>query len=301
MSLRAVVLRGTGGVWHVRDEDGREHVVSLRGRLKTEGGEKLAVGDEVELARSPGHEALVITAVEPRRSRLARRAPGGARGERLIAANVDQVVVVFAAVHPAPRPSMLDRFLVIAAANELPARIVINKVDLVDAAAVGAGLAAYEAAGYPLHLTSTRTGAGLDALRNALTGRNSVLSGPSGVGKSSLVNAIFPGLQLRVGAVSASLDQGRHTTVGAEMHPVPGGGYVTDTPGLREVGLWGIPPVGLERCFPEMRPLLGACRFRDCSHRAEPDCAVRDGIAAGTVSPERYDSYLRLLAEAKQG
>jgi len=294
MTEQGVVLQGTGGVWSVRTSDGATRDVSLRGRLKISA-DKLAVGDEVILEDAGG--AWTIAEILPRRSVLARRSPSGAYGERIVAANVDQVIVVFAAANPEPHPRMLDRFLVIAEANGLQAHIVVNKVDLVDPAAARARFADYPLAGYPIHYTSTVTRVGLDELAAALKGRTSALSGPSGVGKSSLLNALYPGLDLRVGAISQSVNKGRHTTVGALLHPLPDGGYVADTPGLREVGIWGLSADALDRCFPEFVAHLGHCRFADCHHVVEPDCAVRAAIAAGELSANRYDSYVRLRHE----
>lgn len=294
--VKAVVLRGTGGVWRARDASGTEYDVALRGRLKQGESPKLVVGDEVELERDERDGTWAIADILPRRSQLARRAPGGAHGERVVAANVDQVVVVFAAAHPTPHARMLDRFLVIAAANDVPARIVINKMDLVPGDAL-APFAAYAAAGYPVQATSVSNRNGLDALHDGLRGRVSVLTGPSGVGKSSLLNAMYPGLSLRVGEISRSVDKGRHTTVGATMHPLPDGGYVMDTPGLREVGVWNVSPAALDGCFPEFRPFIPRCRFRDCRHHDEPDCAVRDAVDVGAVARERYDSYRRLMSD----
>jgi ribosome biogenesis GTPase / thiamine phosphate phosphatase len=296
---RAVVLQGTGGVWQVRTEGGETRSVSMRGRLKKDSGDalKLAVGDDVVLERDERNSSWAITEILERRSKLARRAPGGARGERVIAANIDQVVVVFAAANPEPHPRMLDRFLVIAEGNDLKARIIINKIDLVDIAETRERFADYTRAGYPLHFTSVKRGDGLDEVRETLTGRVSVLSGPSGVGKSSLMNTLFEGLNLRVGEISESVNKGRHTTVGAMLHPLPGGGAVVDTPGLREVGMWGLDPDALDVCFPELRPYLNQCRFRDCTHAVEPGCAVRAALEAGEVSRARWESYLKLRAE----
>jgi ribosome biogenesis GTPase len=298
-SERAVVVRGTGGVWSAYTASGETRDVSLRGRLKrdTDDGLKLAVGDAVRLERDERGGTWAIAEIYPRRSKLARRAPSGAIGERVVAANLDQVIVVFAAANPEPHPRMLDRFLVIAEANDLTARIVINKVDLVAEPAARAQFADYARAGYPMHFTSTITGYGLPELLEVLHGRTSAVSGPSGVGKSSLLNALYPGLSLRVGAISESVNKGRHTTVGALLHPLPDGGAVVDTPGLREVGIWGLDPTDLDQCFPEFRPYLGECRFSDCSHVVEPGCAVRGAVTEGTVSRERYDSYRHLREE----
>lgn len=263
---------------------------------------KLAVGDRVHLERDERDGAWAITEILPRISRLARRAPGGGHGERIVAANVDQVVVVFAAAKPDPHPRMLDRFLVIAEANELAARVVINKVELVGEADARGRFAPYERAGYRVHLTSAKAGIGLMALRDTLAGKVSVLTGPSGVGKSSLVNALFPGVDLRVGEISESVNKGRHTTVGSHAHPLPdaAGGFLIDTPGLREVGMWSLPVEELDGYFPELRPYLDQCRFGDCAHDAEPDCAVRAAVAAGSISSDRYESYRKLRTELEE-
>ena len=297
-----VVLQGTGGVWHVRVESGETHEASLRGRLKQEREEatKLAVGDRVVLEIDQRGGAWTIAEILPRRSQLARRAPGEGQGERVVAANVDQVVVVFAAAKPEPHRRMLDRFLVIAEANSLQSRIVVNKIELVDRAETERSFSDYSAAGYPVHFTSVKQRIGLDELHDELAGKTSVLSGPSGVGKSSLMNSMYPGLDLRVGEISESVNKGRHTTVGALLHPLPDGGFVVDTPGLREVGMWGLASEHLDECFREFRPFVAECKFGNCTHRVEPGCAVREAVASGTISAERYDSYIRLRDEIEE-
>ncbi|HTR79527.1 MAG TPA: ribosome small subunit-dependent GTPase A, partial [Gemmatimonadaceae bacterium] len=309
-STRGVVLSGTGGVWRIRTDGGESLDASLRGRLKNRAATrpsearrpKLAVGDRVGV--EPGrHGGWAIAEILPRTSKLSRRAPVGAFGERILAANVDQVIVVVAAAHPEPNSRMLDRFLIIAEANELGARIVVNKVDLADEAETHRWCEPYERAGYPVHYASVKLGRGVDAIRAVLDNRISVLTGPSGVGKSSMINAIFPGLNLRVGAISESVQKGRHTTVGSVMVPLPapGGGYVVDTPGLREVGIWDLPAGALDRCFPEFRPQLGLCRFGDCRHSLEPGCAVLDAVRRGDLSVARFESYTLLLDQLVSG
>ena len=296
-----VVLSAMGGQWRVRVAGGGIALASLRGRVKHGADLKLAVGDRVTLSGDGSSgEALTITGILPRTSQLSRRNPSGARGERIVASNLDQVVVVFAMARPEPNEAMLDRFLVIAEANDLAARIVINKIDLADEATARARFGGYAAIGYPVHYTSKVTGAGLAGLHEVLQGRTSALSGPSGVGKSSLMNAMYPGLDLRVGAISESVNKGRHTTVGALMHPLPDEGYVVDTPGLREIGLWGLAAASLDQCFPEFRPALGSCRFADCNHVSEPGCAVRDAVAAGRIPAARYESYVKLREEVAE-
>lgn len=315
---QGIVASGTGGVWRVIGTDGQEYEASMRGRLKkSDSGRradgsmrrdtitaaadtlKLAVGDRVRLERDERQHAWAITEILPRSSRLARRAPGGGKGERIIAANLDQVIVMFAAAKPEPHPRMLDRFLVIAEANDLPARVIINKVELVGEAIARDRFSDYSRAGYDVHFTSVKQAIGLEAVEQSLTGKISAVSGPSGVGKSSLLNALFPGLGLRVNEISESVNKGKHTTVGAFLHPLPGsvGGAVVDTPGLREIGMWELPVEDLDLCFPEFKALRSDCRFGNCSHIGEPGCAVRDAVEHEEVSANRYDSYLKLRSE----
>ena len=314
-----IVTSGTGGVWRVWTGAGAELEAVLRGRLKKAdtgrraGGSirrdtvaaaadtlKLAVGDRVKVERDSPEQSWAIASILPRRSRLARRAPGGGKGERVIVANVDQVIVMFAAAKPEPHPRMIDRFLVIAEANNLHARVIINKIELVDAEETRLRFSDYEKAGYPVHFVSVKQRVGLEGIAGELAGRISVVSGPSGVGKSSLLNALFPGLGLRVAEISESVNKGRHTTVGAFLHPLPDAeGTVVDTPGLREIGLWELPIEAFDDCFPELRQVRADCRFADCAHVAEPGCAVRKAVAASEISGARYDSYLKLREELK--
>lgn len=262
-----------------------------------DGGPRVLVGDRVEVVEHEDGSAT-IERVGARRSLLRRRSPGKARGTREIAANVDQVVVVGAAREPRWDPYLIDRFTAVAEANGLDAVIVVNKSDLdPQAAALGAP---YRAAGYDVLVTSARGGAGLDALRRRLSGRVSLFTGPTGVGKSSLLNALQPGLALRTGEVSRRSGTGRHTTVSAEMHPLGPDGYVVDTPGLRDVGLWGLSPQEVVAAFPEIAGHAADCRFDDCRHREEPDCAVRAAVRSGLMSSSRYDSYTMLMTEAER-
>jgi len=297
--MTGTVLGAVGGVYSI-ELPGGEHVEAvLRGRLKriARSDDRVVAGDEVRLDRQD--ERWIIAGVEPRRSQLVRRAPGPGRFRpKAIVANVDRVAIVLAAARPDPNPRTLDRLLVLTEASSLEALIILNKLDLADDAGAAAFLAPYRAAGYPALTTCAATGRGVPELAAVLCHGRSVLTGPSGVGKSSLLNAVQPGLGLRIGEISQAVGKGKHTTVSSRLIRLECGGYVADTPGLREVGMWGVEPHELEQCFPEFRPLLGHCRFDDCSHTHEPDCAIREAVAAGAVASARYESYVALRTEA---
>lgn len=295
--LPGLVIRAQSGFFTVQTEQGTL-LCCLRGRLKQgfRGGDIVAVGDRVwvtALERGRG----VIERVEERQRALVRLDPRP-RGfyQQIILANPDQAVFVFACAQPEPRLRMLDRFLVIAAKQGIPAVIVANKVDLVGQERAEAVFSLYPPLGYPVIYTSVKTGQGLETLRQHLIGRISALAGPSGAGKSSLLNALQPGLGLAVREVSAAAGKGRHTTTVRQLFPLDGGGYVADTPGLRSLALWDTTPEELDGYFPEIAPLVAHCQFSDCTHRHEPGCAVRAAVEAGQVRPERYESYLRLRA-----
>ncbi len=299
MTTTGVVLLREGGVYRVHTDAG-EVTATLRGKLKRRDDDRVVPGDVVELDLHGDGEAA-ITGIRPRRSVLARRAAqggsgGGARRAQPVAANVDQVVVVTSARDPEPNPRTLDRFLVIAEANRLPAVLVVNKIEL-DGSVAAALAKRYVRTGYQVLPTSVKANEGLAALRNLLRGRHSVFTGVSGVGKSSLLNALEPGLKLRVGAISEKWRTGKHTTTAAELVPVAGVGYVVDTPGLREVAAWGIAPDALGACFPDFRPYLDQCRFDNCRHLAEPGCAVRQ---APDIDPDRLVSYQRIYEEVSE-
>lgn len=291
--LCGVVRRFEGGVYTVQLESGDVVDASIRGRLKLQQrtGDRVVAGDRVELdVQSDGGHT--IEKVEARESQLARQDPRtGGRRAKVIVANVDQAVLVFAAAKPEPRLRMLDRFLVIAESNELEAVIVVNKSELLEPDELRARFGVYERIGYPVLYTSVKRGDGIDDLRDRLCNRTSVLTGPSGVGKSSLLNVIEPGLQLRIGEVSEAVGKGQHTTVTAELIPLRCGGFVADTPGLRELGLWNIPPEELSFLFPEFVDHVAGCKFSTCTHLHEPGCMVREAVAAGDVDAARYESY----------
>lgn len=296
MVAEAIVLSKTGGRYVIRVD---EHTMeaSLRGRLKQTQQPRVLVGDVVTI-RSHGDGSVTIEDRRPRRSVLKRRTPGRSRGVRPVAANVDQVVVVGAADRPAWDPHLIDRFVAVAAANHLPVVVVVNKNDLVEDCSTIA--APYREAGYPVVLTSVPNRLGLSELGGYLEEQVSLFTGPTGVGKSSLLNALQPGLRLRTRPVSTRSQGGRHTTVAAEMHPFGTKGFVVDTPGLRDIGLWGLDPQEVEAAFPEIRRRAPGCRFDDCRHVREPGCAVASAAAEGVLPESRLASYRQLLEEATQ-
>ncbi len=294
-TLHGQVTRLLSGFYTVQNEQG-VWVCRLRGRLKKQRsqGDIVALGDRVYFTPLPDGSG-VIEEVEPRTHALIRMAPT-ARGEyqQVLLANPDQVVFVFACANPAARLGMLDRFLVIAEQQGIPALIVANKTDLVPGEEARRMFADYPPLGYPVVYTSVKSGEGIPELHERLKGKLSALAGPSGVGKSSLLNAIQPELGLAVREVSQATSKGRHTTVIRQMFPLREGGYVADLPGLRMLALWDIQPEELDGYFPEMRDRVKDCAFSDCTHRSEPGCAILAALQRGEISPRRYQSYLRL-------
>jgi ribosome biogenesis GTPase len=292
------VLRARSGFYTVQTSGGLVEC-RLRGRVTRDrlSADPCVIGDAVTISLQPGGTGM-IEAVKDRRSRFSRRQPGprGTWREDVMVANLDQVLVVFACADPMPHLRMVDRFLVVAEHNQIDVVVVVNKTDLCGAPDARVTFAEYERVGYPVLHVSAMTGHGVEDLRQRLAGRISVVTGPSGVGKSTLLNAVRPGLGLATGLVSELLRKGRHTTTNAELHALGEDAWVADTPGIRELGLWAIPPEELAGCFPEIRPHLGSCAFNDCQHTHEPRCAVRAAVAAGAVSEARYDSYRRMLA-----
>lgn len=300
---RAVVARVDFGGCVLRAADGTLFPASVAGRLRGPRkslGNAVVVGDDVgfEPGRSDGREAPAVVAdVAPRRNAFSRRAPGHHVVEQVVAANLDQVVAVAALVDPEFKPGLVDRVLAQAARAGIPARLVLNKCDRGTPADADAILADYRAAGIAGHAVSATRGDGLDALRAVLHGRRSLFVGHSGVGKSSLLNALEPDFALLAGEVNARTGKGRHTTTAAVLlRPEPDVEMI-DTPGVRAFGLWGIEPATLAEHFVEFAPHLSGCRFADCAHVAEPGCALRTAVEAGAVPRRRYESFLKLREE----
>ena len=261
----------------------------------------VAIGDRVRFVEA-GDGSGMIVEILPRNSKLSRPAPvpGQRVFEQVIVSNADLVLPVFSVANPSPKWGLLDRYLVAAEAADLPSLIVVNKLDLAwKNPGFDQEIDVYRRIGYPVLLVSAATGEGIEELKDALQGKLSVLVGKSGVGKTSLLNAIQPGLGLRVKAVSqGELGKGRHTTTHLEMFKLGFGGALVDTPGIREFGLWNIAAEELAYLFPEMEEYIGRCKFGlSCRHDQEPGCAVRNAVMAEAISPYRYQSYMRLREE----
>mgnify|MGYP001139032008 CR=1 FL=1 len=268
----------------------------LRGRLKQgrSEGDIIAVGDRVTITILPEGTGM-IEEVLPRERAIVRMDPRP-RGvyKQILLANPDQALFVFACANPRPRLRMLDRFLVIAEQQKIPAIIIANKVDLIERESAEEIFGHYVKIGYRVIYTSAEQKIGIEDLRQVLQGKLSALAGPSGVGKSSLMNTIQPGLGLDVSEISTALDRGTHTTNFRQLLPLKNGGYVADTPGWKSLALWDTRPEELDGYFPEIATLVPQCRFSDCTHVHEPGCAVLDAVRSGELHNERFNSFIRM-------
>jgi ribosome biogenesis GTPase len=283
-------------IYPIADPGSLSHIVRGVDSIKTV--DPVAVGDQVRFLDTLDGAGLIVE-VLPRRNRLSRVNPGTKRLEQVMVANLDQVVSIFAAAQPEPKWNLLDRYLASAESLGLASLICITKMDLVDGdTRVLDEVRVYQEIGYPVIQTSIASGLGLNELRSALQGRLSVFIGKSGVGKTSLLNALQPGLGLRINEVSRATEKGKHTTTNLAMFPLDLGGSVVDTPGMREFGLWDVDEDDLALLFPEMRAFVGTCRFGlDCTHTHEPGCAIRKAVENKLVNERRYQSFLRLREE----
>lgn len=284
--LLGVVVKAYSGHYYVQT-GGKVTSCSLRGRFKKERF-SLLVGDEVAYSAAGGDKG-VIEEILPRRTLL----------KRPLVANVDQVVLTFAAVNPDIGTPLVDRFLVLAEWSGLEAILCVNKIDLADTSALAPLVETYRAAGYPVLLVSAKAGAGVEELRGLLYERITVFAGPSGAGKSSLLNALQPGLSLVTGEVSQKIGRGKHTTRFAELLPLAGGGFVVDTPGFSLTEFAAIDEQHLPHFFPEIAVTAADCKFTTCLHAKEPQCAVKQAVADGRIARSRYDSYLEVLTEIR--
>jgi ribosome biogenesis GTPase len=316
MQREGVVYRGNSGLYEIRvsGDASAAYTARLKGTLKKEliystsgsrplrvtstrkrrATDPIAIGDRVIF----DPDEHLIVEVLPRHSELARSSPQSGE-QHVLVANLDTVFVVFAAAEPKPDPWLLDRFLVLVEAADLTAEIVINKCDLVsDLSTTQSLLEPYQSAGYRVYYLSARQSVGIDELREALTGKISAFSGPSGVGKSSILNRIKPGLKLKTAEVGEITFKGRHTTTTGELIPLDDySSWVADTPGLRQVDFWEFDKENLEHCFPEFRDYLSDCQYANCIHTNEPGCRLRDAVATGKVDDRRYRSFLQIRGD----
>lgn len=293
--IQGLIIRALSGFYTVRTETG-DIICRLRGRLKRIKAEEdiAAVGDRVNITVLPDGSGA-IESVEPREKALSRLLSGIKREYRqILLANPDQIALVFACAQPKPSLRMLDRFLVILEKQSIDAIIIANKADIIGEENARALFGLYEPLGYKLIITSALTGLGVEELRQALIGKVTAFAGPSGVGKSSLLNAIQPELGLAVRAVSVSTSKGMHTTQTRELFSLKEGGYIADMPGLRTLALYDMEGEELDGYFRELKDLVSDCQFNDCTHQHEPGCAVIAAVETGKVHPGRYVSYLRL-------
>jgi ribosome biogenesis GTPase len=304
--LEGVVTRSTGSWYDVRVGD-RTIPSRLRGKFRLTEQDvtnPVAVGDRVTIRVSDEDDTGLILDIHERRNKLSRRAAGHRTGqEHVMVANVDRAWIVQSVRLPSLNPAFVDRLLVAAAVYEIPVGLIINKMDLLTAEDRPAVLdfhGRYADLGYPVLTTSATTGHGLDRLRSALQGQTNVVTGPSGTGKSSLLNALEPGLDVETGEVSTSTHKGTHTTTHAELHPLSFGGYLVDTPGIREFGVREVHPNDLAHFFPDLAPYVNECQFPDCTHDHEPGCAVKAARERDAIHSARYDSYLRILRSLQE-
>jgi ribosome biogenesis GTPase len=294
-----LVIKSTGSRYRVLADDGMIHECVLKGRFRVSGvrtTNPVAVGDRVTL---DGREN-VITSLHPRRNYIIRRASNLSRESQVIAANVDQAFLMISVIMPSTPIEFIDRFLATAEAYRIPASIIINKADLYgdeDDAVAASIKRVYEKIGYPVYIISVTTDSSISQITAALTGKITLLSGNSGVGKSTLLNRLNPALSLRTGEISEYHEQGRHVTTFPEMHPLPGGGYVIDTPGIRGFGVIDFDRSEIYHFFPEIFRRSSECRFYNCLHLAEPGCAVREAVARNEIEPWRYKSYISMMLE----
>jgi len=296
---KGIVIKSTGSRYRVLDEGGNTHECVLKGRFRVSGvrtTNPVAVGDHVTF--DPG-EGLIV-ALSPRRNYIIRKASNLSRESQIIAANIDQAFIVITVKMPATPIEFVDRFLATAEAYRIPAVIVINKTDIYGEEEAGQAMqikSVYEKIGYRVMMISATEDEDMSALEEALANKTTLVSGNSGVGKSTLLNRLNPALSLKTGKISEYHEQGRHITTFPEMHPIPGGGYIIDTPGIRGFGVIDFDRREIYHFFPEIFRVSGKCRFNNCLHMDEPGCAVRDAVARNKIEPWRYKSYMSMLLE----
>ena len=307
--MKGLVIRTTGNnaIVSTREEHPRRLACRIKGNFRIKGirtTNPVAVGDIVDIADTGADDALYITGVAPRRNYIIRRASNLSKESHIIAANIDRAMLIVSLAHPTTSTTFIDRFLATAEAYNVPVTLVINKIDLLnnddDRALLKAVAHLYRTIGYEVLEVSATTGTGVEQLRQKLHGHITLLSGNSGVGKSTIINAIIPGLELRTGSVSAMHDTGMHTTTFSEMFPLPdGSGFIIDTPGVKGFGTIDFDAAEVSHYFPEIFRESEGCRYNNCTHTHEPGCAVLDALRENRIAQSRYNSYLSILEDTK--
>lgn len=305
-SVAGTIIRTTGSWYDVKTETGIVKA-TIRGKFRLNPGDEtnpVVIGDRVVMQINADRTGVIVR-IEDRTNKLSRRAAGRKVGrEHVIAANIDIAWIVQSTLYPKLNPGMIDRFLVMAGVFDIRACILINKIDLIEsefADAIDFWEGLYLALGYPVFRVSAVTGAGIEDFRSAIVGKTSVIVGPSGVGKSSILNKIEPGLSLKTAKISESTGKGVHTTTYAALYPLEQGGFIADTPGLREFGLIDLSTADLAYYFVEFAEFAELCRFPNCTHDHEPDCRVQAAAGDNQIAPERYESYLNILDSLRMG
>ena len=298
--MDGLVIKSTGSWYEVLTDQGKSINCRIKGKFRTldiKTTNPIAVGDRVQIDPEPDQETGLITTLHPRKNYIIRKSVNLSKQAQIIAANLDQAFLIVTLASPRTSMGFIARFLVTAEAYEIPAKLIFNKLDLFN----DEGLeileeyqSIYENAGYPCYSVSALKETNLDQIRKLLKDKVTLVSGHSGVGKSTLINALLPGKELKTGQISDWSDKGKHTTTFAEMFHLPFGGYLIDTPGIRELGVFDIEKQDLGRLFPEIRKLMGNCRFHNCRHINEPGCAVLDALDNEELESSRYDSYLSI-------
>lgn len=304
MSIKGKVLKSTGKWYTVEMEDGSVVNCRIRGRIRLDGlrtTNPIAVGDVVLIDESEDEEGnRAITDFENRKNYIVRKSTNLSKQMQILAANVDRAYLLVTTKSPVTHLAFIDRFLVAAESFRIPTSILFNKIDIYDKEEllyIDALCDLYESIGYPCYKISAENKLNIDFLRNEIKDKQVMISGHSGVGKSTLVNALDPELDLRTGEISQAHAQGMHTTTFAEMHKLSSGGYIIDTPGIRAFGIVDLEKEFISHYFPEMRALIGQCKFHNCQHLNEPKCAVKDAVENGEISESRYATYLQLMTE----
>jgi ribosome biogenesis GTPase len=298
--MDGLVIKSTGSWYEVLTDQGKSINCRIKGKFRTldiKTTNPIAVGDRVQIDPEPDQETGLITTLHSRKNYIIRKSVNLSKQAQIIAANLDQAFLIVTLASPRTSMGFIDRFLVTAEAYEIPAKLIFNKLDLFNEEGlkiIEEYQSIYENAGYPCYSVSALKETNLDQLRELLKDKVTLVSGHSGVGKSTLINALLPGKELKTGQISDWSDKGKHTTTFAEMFQLPFGGYLIDTPGIRELGVFDIEKQDLGRLFPEIRKLMGNCRFHNCRHINEPGCAVLDALDNEELESSRYDSYLSI-------